>query len=423
MLKILEKIINIKNKSKKDIQFKKIKNSPEIIKLFECFSKSDSQAEIRFVGGFVRKVLTDQNFDDVDLAVNLNPEEVKNILNHNNINFYETGIEHGTLTAIINKKKFEITSLRNDLITDGRHAKVQYTKMWSEDASRRDFTINSIYADLDGNIYDPNNGKTDLNNGIVRFIGDPEKRIKEDYLRIIRYLRFFSIYSSEAHSNEVCKAISKNISGIKNLSKERIIDELKKIFLSGCVCNISKDDFSLKIFNLIFPELKNITILKKFDNHLENLLNEQDFILFLSLILIDETDDTEYFLYKYNLSNIEKKRIKFLKGYHSQISSKEFFSEKNLSKIHYIHGNPFIIDIINFKILKSRKISTKLIDIKKKFTNKQKPIFPVKAQYLIDNFNLKEGKDLGRKLKKLENIWMENNFQISNKQIVDNISD
>ena len=423
MLKILEKIVNIKNKSKKDIQFEKIKNSPEIVKLFECFSKSDSQAEIRFVGGFVRKVLTNQNFDDVDLAVNLNPEEVKNILNHNNINFYETGIEHGTLTAIINKKKFEITSLRNDLITDGRHAKVQFTKMWSEDASRRDFTINSIYADLDGNIYDPNNGKTDLNNGIVRFIGDPEKRIKEDYLRIIRYLRFFSIYSSQAHSNEVCKAISKNISGIKNLSKERIIDELRKIFLSSYVCNISKDDFSLKIFKLIFPELKNITILKKFDNYLENLLNEQDFILFLSLILVDETDDTEYFLYKYNLSNIEKKRIKFLKGYHSQISSKEFFSEKNLSKIHYIHGDPFIIDIINFKILKSRKISTKLMEIKKKFTNKQKPIFPVKAQYLIDNFNLKEGKDLGQKLKKLENIWMENNFQISNKQIADNISD
>ena len=280
MLKILEKIINIKNKSKKDIQFEKIKNSPEIVKLFECFSKSDSQAEIRFVGGFVRKVLTDQNFDDVDLAVNLNPEEVKNILNHNNINFYETGIEHGTLTAIINNKKFEITSLRNDLITDGRHAKVQYTKIWSEDASRRDFTINSIYADLDGNIYDPNNGKTDLNNGIVRFIGDSEKRIKEDYLRIIRYLRFFSIYSSETHSNEVCKAISKNISGIKNLSKERIIDELKKIFLSGCVCNISKDDFSLKIFKLIFPELKNIIILKKFDNYLENLLNQ--FLVFHS---------------------------------------------------------------------------------------------------------------------------------------------
>ena len=163
--------------------------------------------------------------------------------------------------------------------------------------------------------------------------------------------------------------------------------------------------------------------MKKFDNHLESLLNEQDFILFLSLILIDETDDTEYFLYKYNLSNIEKKRIKFLKGYYTQISSKEFFSEKNLSKIHYIHGDPFIIDIINFKILKSRKISTKLMEIKKKFTNKQKPIFPVKAKYLIDNFNLKEGKDLGQKLKKLENIWMENNFQISNKQIVDNISD
>ncbi len=423
MLKILEKIINIKKKSKKDIQFEKIKNTPEILKLFECFSKSDNEVEIRFVGGIVRKILTDQNFDDIDLAVNANPNEVKKILNFNKINFYETGIEHGTLTAIINKKKFEITSLRKDVTTDGRHAKVQYTKMWSEDATRRDFTINSIYADLHGNIYDPNEGKSDLSKGVVRFIGDPEKRIKEDYLRIIRYLRFYSIYSTDTHTNEIRKAISKNISGIKNLSKERILDELRKIFLSGYVCNVAKDDFSLKIFNLIFPELKNMIILKKFDNYFKNLLNEQDFIIFLSLILIDETEDTEYFLYKYNLSNLEKKRIQFLKDNYTQMFTKDFFSDRNLSKIHYIYGNPFTNDIINFKLLKSKKISSRLIDKKKQFTNKQKPIFPVKAQYLIDNFNLKEGKDLGLKLKKLENIWMENNFQISNKQIIDNISD
>ena len=101
------------------------------------------------------------------------------------------GIEHGTITAVINKKSFEITTLRKDVKTDGRHAQVEYTDNWLEDASRRDFTINSIYSDLDGNLFDPFNGRKDLQDGLIKFIGDPAKRIKEDYLRILRYIRFF----------------------------------------------------------------------------------------------------------------------------------------------------------------------------------------------------------------------------------------
>ena len=121
------------------------------------------------------------------------------VLKENKIDFYETGIEHGTITALIEGYKFEITSLREDILTDGRHAKVKFSKNWKEDALRRDFTINSIYADEDGNLFDPFEGKKDLENGFVNFIGDADKRIKEDYLRILRYLRFFAHYSKHPH--------------------------------------------------------------------------------------------------------------------------------------------------------------------------------------------------------------------------------
>ena len=144
------------------------------------------------------------------------------------ISYYETGIEHGTITAIIDEYKYEITSLRKDVSTDGRHAEVEFSLDWKEDASRRDFTINSIYADGDGNLFDPFNGKKDLEEGYINFIGNAEKRIQEDYLRILRYLRFYLNYSNHKHQSEIIKSIKKNIDGISNISSERLIDELKK---------------------------------------------------------------------------------------------------------------------------------------------------------------------------------------------------
>ena len=171
--------------------------------------------------------------DDIDLATNLDPKIVSEILKVNKINFFETGIEHGTITARINNQKFEITSLRKDISTDGRHAQVEFSNNWYEDASRRDFTFNSIYADLNGNLYDPFNGKKDLEIGEVRFIGDPDKRIKEDYLRILRYVRFFLNYSKSKHNDQIKKIIRQNLNGLSQISSDRLLDELKKLVFSN----------------------------------------------------------------------------------------------------------------------------------------------------------------------------------------------
>ena len=199
------------------------------LKIFQAINSYSSEGEIRYVGGCVRKIINKEKVDDIDLACNLKPRQVCEALEKNNIDFYESGIEHGTITALVDDHKFEITSLRKDVITDGRHAKVEFSQDWKEDSLRRDFTFNAIYSDKDGNLFDPYDGKKDLEKGLINFIGDADKRIKEDYLRILRYLRFFLNYSNQPHSAETIKSLKINIGGISKLSKERLLDELKKI--------------------------------------------------------------------------------------------------------------------------------------------------------------------------------------------------
>ena len=162
-------------------------------KIFKAINSYSSDSEVRFVGGCIRKIINKEIVNDIDMATNLDPQKVCEVLKENKIDYYETGIEHGTITALIEGYKFEITSLREDILTDGRHAKVKFSKNWKEDALRRDFTINSIYADEDGNLFDPFEGKKDLENGFVNFIGDADKRIKEDYLRILRSVSYTNL--------------------------------------------------------------------------------------------------------------------------------------------------------------------------------------------------------------------------------------
>ena len=178
--------------------------------IFICFQNQNYK--LKLVGGCVRKLITEEKIDDMDIAINIEPEKIKKVLVEQKIKFVETGIKYGTITALINDFKFEITSLRKDLSTDGRHAKVEFTSNWEQDAQRRDFTINAIYSDISGEVYDPLNGIEDLKNGIIKFIGDPNQRIQEDYLRILRYLRFYTQYNKNKFHDEIAiKAIKRNL--------------------------------------------------------------------------------------------------------------------------------------------------------------------------------------------------------------------
>mgnify|MGYP002639664553 FL=1 len=418
MNNLLDKIFfRAQNLNYINLGFKNIKKETEIEKIFRAIHSFSANSEIRYVGGCVRKIINKENFDDIDLAVNLNPKDVCEALNKNDIKYYESGIEHGTITALINNIKFEITSLRKDVDTDGRHAKVEFSDNWKEDASRRDFTINAIYADIDGSLFDPFDGKKDLENGKIIFIGNAEIRIKEDYLRVLRYIRFFLNYSKAKHEPSVIKIIKKNLAGVSSISPERLLDELQKLVRSKGFSKLTKDKDSLEIINLVFPQLKNISLFRKLNSFAIKNLTKVDFILLLSLMIIDGTDNVDYFIYKFNLSKKDQKRLLFLNNFFSKKITSSSFSEKNLNKILYFNGREALIDVIYFKIFKSNKVESKLIKLIKIFKEKDIPVLPLKADILMEKYQIPEGKELGIKLKAIEEIWTNNNFKISEKEV------
>ena len=418
MNNLLDKIFfRSQNLNHINLGFKHIKKETGVSKIFEAIHSYSSKSEIRYVGGCVRKIINKERYDDIDLAVNLNPKEVCEALTNKDIKYYESGIEHGTITALINDIKFEITSLRKDVDTDGRHAKVEFSDSWKDDASRRDFTINSIYADIEGSLFDPFDGKKDLENGEINFIGNVETRIKEDYLRVLRYVRFFLSYSKHSHDPQVIKAIKKNLSGVSSISSERLIDEFQKLLKSDGFLKLTKDKDCLEIINLIFPQIKNISLFNKMNSFAKKSFPEVDFIFLLSLMIIDGTDNVDYFIYKFNLSKKDQKRLIFLNKFNLEKNTSQTFSEKNLNKVFYFNGREALLDVLYFKIFKSKKVDSKLIKMIEIFKKKEMPVMPFKASTLMEKYQVPEGRELGQKLKAIEEVWTSNDFKISEKEV------
>ncbi len=411
----LDRLIFKKFGSDKTLKF--LENIKEAHIIFSYLNNIGEESTVKFVGGCVRKSLSGETVDDIDLATTLSPGEVKEKLTKNKIKVLDTGIEHGTVTAIINNKKFEITTLRKDLSTDGRHANVEFNKSWHDDSLRRDFTINAIYADIEGRLFDPLNGVTDLKDGKVKFIGSPEKRIQEDYLRILRYFRFFTQYSQAKHDHEVIRCIKRNINGINKISNERIFDELNKIFKLENSYDIFINDDSREIFLNIFPIFKyseRLKLLKKINKNIEN---NYDSALILALLMIDGSDSYEYFCHKYKTSNQIKKRLKVISENYEILKSIKFYNKENLKKLVYSLNKDHVIDLLLFSACINKKIRISDINELIKYIFKCKiPKFPISGEHL-KQYGYVSGEILGKKLKFLEEKWIQNNFVIDKKII------
>lgn len=199
-------------------------SDPPVRMLFDALANRGIAA--RFVGGCVRDWVLERPISDIDIAVDKPPETVTKALEAADIKVVPTGLKHGTVTAIVKSRPFELTTLRRDVETDGRHAIVAFTDDWREDASRRDFTFNALYADRAGTIYDYFDGQTDLKAGRVRFIGDPEQRIAEDRLRVLRFFRFHARFGKPPFDGPGFDACRRNAATVSGLSGERVRKEL-----------------------------------------------------------------------------------------------------------------------------------------------------------------------------------------------------
>ena len=381
-------------------------------KLQEGFSADTVTA--RFVGGCVRKHLINDKVDDIDIATILSTKEIEEKFKETNFKVVKTGITHGTVTLVSKKLKLELTTLRKDVVTDGRHAEVEYISDWQLDSERRDFTINAIYLDIDGNIFDPQLGTIDLKNNNIKFIGDPHKRIEEDYLRIIRFIRFKIMYNSkvEPTTND---AVKQNLNGIKKISKERILTELYKILNLKNFINLNESGYLKEIFTLVFPEfdnLKRLDRLKKICDHSQ--INKE---LLLAALLIDEKNSHEYFGHKYNVSNNTRDKLDLLaKNFRLLRENKDFFN-KDLEKNIYLNNKNHLIDlnILNFVIDTKYKFKDFSENLKKILRSKTYE-FNIDGKYLIEN-GMEQGAIMGKVLKKIEEEWIRNNFKITKKQV------
>ncbi len=374
----------------------------------------EDRVAARFVGGCVRKYLSGEKIDDIDIATILTPDQIKKKFENTNLKVIDTGVKHGTVTVVSDNHKLEITTLRKDISTDGRHAKVEYTDDWKKDSERRDFTINAIYLDINGKIFDPQMGKNDLKNNNVKFIGDPQKRIQEDYLRIIRFIRFKIMYDNTVEPT-TSDAIKQNLDGIKKISKERILIELLKILDLKNFLNINQSSNLREIFSMIFPEflyLKRLERLKKVYQYSQ--FNRD---ILLGVLLIGEKDNHEYFLHKYNASNKIQETLKSFNQILTKIKTEKNFFQDDLIKNVYLNGKNHLIalNLINFSMDSKVKLDN-FSNTLKKILEVKIPLFPIDGEFLKQK-GMKEGQSLGKVLKKLEKEWLNNNFEISNERI------
>jgi poly(A) polymerase len=212
--------------------------------------------EARFVGGCVRDAVLKRPIKDVDIATHDKPERVIELLAKAGIHVIPTGIAHGTVTAVIGKAHYEITTLREDVETFGRHARVEFTDDWAADAARRDFTMNALFADAQGRIYDPFDGLADLGAGRVRFVGEPRRRLDEDVLRLLRFFRFHAHYGRPPMDAAALVACRQFAPRLKELSGERVAGEILRLLLATDPTSVLLIMHGERVLEHVLPEAK-----------------------------------------------------------------------------------------------------------------------------------------------------------------------
>ena len=363
--------------------------------LFEALSTDGAYPMV--VGGAVRNTLEDLPVKDIDLAIDVEPEETIRLLEKAGIKAVPTGIEYGTITAVINKKPYQITSLRQDIETYGRKADVGFVKDWEADARRRDFTMNAIYADAAGRMYDPFNGIGDIDNGDVKFIGDPEERVKEDYLRILRFFRFSCEFSPYYLDPEGLDACHKYADKLATLSNERITEEFFKILELTTPSDVLTE-MGPELRELFSCDL-NIRALLRLEYY-EAVWQYPISPLFRLAVLIDDFDDI-------TLLQLSKSQAIFLKTMlahkgQSSLNHKEYL---------YNHGADITHALLTAIIVEDPerlhpRMEPMLLECESWIEKK----FPLKGDDLM-KMGIPHGRELGAMLEKVERWWIRKEFE------------
>lgn len=397
------------------LDINKIIRDKKILKLFRAVE--DHGGALRFVGGSVRDALSGIDGFDLDMATDLSPEELVEACTEKGLKTVPIGIKFGTVGVVVNDNVLEVTSLRKDIKTDGRHAEVEFTTDWEIDASRRDLTINAVYADQKGNVFDYYNGIDDLEKGIVRFIGSPAQRIREDYLRILRFFRFHSIFAKTPIDKKALAACAENKDGLKNLSMERIRDELFKIFLTRNAVSTLKIMGENDILGYVLPNpapesferLEFLINLVEKNNLAPNALRRL-FILYLPDVSLASNMATR-------MKFSKKQRSNFLDWAETDYTPDDFADETRLARLIYLYGKEFALDKLLLVQAAEKRELPHNQEIIRFIEDMIMPVFPVRGKDVLDS-GTADNRLIGDILKKLEKIWMDSGFLLNRDELL-----
>ena len=365
--------------------------------------------EARYVGGAVRNTLMGRAVKDVDIATPLVPQEVTRRLEVAGLKAVPTGIEHGTITAVADGQPYEVTTLRRDVETDGRRAVVAFATDWKEDAARRDFTINALYATADGEIFDYHNGLADLMEGRVRFVGDAVTRIREDYLRILRLFRFHAWYGKGEIDSVALKASAAEKAGLAKLSGERIAQEFLRLLEAENPLPVLRPMAATGILSEIVPATLDMTRLERLCTIDANNFFTPDPVLRLAALLGADETLTASIADRFRLSNKDRERLEDLASAKEKIVS--YLSIREVRKLLYRLGAEPFHDRAFLRWAEDPKASNAiqwraLLELANTW---QRPVFPLTGRDVM-NAGVPEGPLVGRILGEVEDWWIDADF-------------
>lgn len=368
-------------------------------------------ATARFVGGCVRDALLGRAVGDIDIATDAAPEAVMAALQAAGLKAVPTGLAHGTITGVSGGRPFEITTLRHDVETDGRHARVAFTDDWAADAARRDFTMNALFLDADGTLYDPCGGLKDAKAGRVRFVGEPAQRLEEDVLRLLRYFRFFAHYDRLPADHAALMACRAAAPRLPSLSGERLRQEMLKLLAApdpGAACALMAE---ADIFPHVLPEataLKRLIVLPALERRSGA---RRDPLLRLAALIEVGQAGAEQVAARLRLSNMEKTRLTALAAPDLPVMANLSGGMRN--RVLYRQGGPLTRDLALLawagETAKGQADDSAYVRLIAAADCWRPQVFPLKGDDAL-KLGLAPGPAVGQALAAVEDWWIEEGF-------------
>lgn len=364
---------------------------------------------LRFVGGAVRDSLAGLKGFEIDLATDLTPDELVEACNEQGLKTVSLGLKFAKTGVVVGDKIFEVSSLHKDVKASDKDSDLSFTDDWNADASTRDLTINAVYADENGNVFDYYNGINDLEKGIVRFIGSADQKVKEQPIRILRFFRFFSIFSKTGPNLKALKACTENRELLKTVSVESIRDEFLKILMSKNASIVIKMMNENDILSFLLPEKCNIEHLENLEMLISSNQVEADEVRRLFVLFDPDPMIAESLAKRLRLNKTQKARLMNLSKF---VFNPYLFNDlKYIKRVVFSHGKDFVKDKILILLSQSNRCEANIQKLFSDIDHMDIPVFPISGKDLVA-IGMQNGMPVKEIIGSLKNLWIESDFEL-----------